>query len=72
MDGKEYRARVVAREKKNSDTLYIVETEIMLIKNGSSGSRSKASYFVSVPSDISIPVLVNGVKIYDCNMQKEN
>lgn len=71
MDDKEYRARIVAREKQNSDTLYIVETEIMPIKNGSSGSRSKASYFVSVPFDISIPELVNGVKIYDYNMQKK-
>lgn len=72
MDGKEYRARIVAREKKNSDTLYIVETEIMPIKNGSSVGRSKASQFVSVPSDISIPELVNGVKIYDYNMQKND
>ena len=72
MDGKEYRARIVAREKQNSDVLYIVETEIMPIKNGSSGSRSKASYFVSVPFDISIPELVNGVKIYDYNMQKND
>ena len=72
MDGKEYRARIVAREKQNSDVLYIVEAEIMPIKNGSSGSRSKASYFVSVPFDISIPELVNGVKIYDYNMQKND
>ncbi|MDD6476524.1 MAG: peptidoglycan DD-metalloendopeptidase family protein [Eubacteriales bacterium] len=72
MDGKEYRVRIVAREKQNSDVLYIVETEIMPIKNGSSGSRSKASYFVSVPFDISIPELVNGVKIYDYNMQKND
>ena len=72
MDDKEYRVRIVAREKKNSDTLYIVETEIMPIKNGSSVGRSKASQFVSVPSDISIPELVNGVKIYDYNMQKND
>ena len=72
MDGKEYRVRIVARDKKNSDTLYIVETEIMPIKNGSSVGRSKASQFVSVPSDISIPELVNGVKIYDYNMQKND
>lgn len=72
MDGKEYRVRIVAREKQNSDTLYIVETEIMPIKNGSSVGRSKASQFVSVPFDISIPELVNGVKIYDYNMQKND
>lgn len=72
MDGNEYRVRIVARDKKNSDTLYIVETEIMPIKNGSSVGRPKASQFVSVPSDISIPELVNGVKIYDYNMQKND
>ncbi len=32
MDGKEYRVRIVAREKQNSETLYIVEMEIMIIK----------------------------------------
>lgn len=72
MDGKEYRVRIVAREKQNSDTLYIVETEVMKIKNGSSVGRRSSSRFVSVPSDISIPELVDGVKIYDYNMQRND
>lgn len=72
MDGKEYRARIVAREKQNSDTLYIVETEIMPIKNGSSVGRRSSSRFVSVPSSISIPELINGVKIYDYDTQKND
>ena len=29
MNGEEYRVRIVAREKEKSDTLYIVETEIL-------------------------------------------
>lgn len=72
MDNKEYRVRIVAREKQNSDTLYIVETEVMKIKDGSSVGRRSSSRFLSVPSDISIPELVNGVKIYDYNMQKND
>ena len=52
-------------------TRYRQQAELRLCqKNGSSVGRAKASQFVSVPSDISIPELVNGVKIYDYNMQK--
>ncbi len=71
MNGESYRVRIVAREKVNSDTLYIVDTEILPIKNGSSiGRQYKTSQFVSIPFDITIPSLVNGVKIYDYTNQK--
>ena len=73
MDGKEYRVRIVAREKQNSDTLYIVETEIMTIKDGVRKlPGQKPRNLGATPSDISIPELVNGVKIYDYNMQKND
>lgn len=80
MDGKNYRTRIVAREKKNSDTLYIVETEIMTIKNGAPGASKnlttlpgqKPRNSVGLPFDISIPELINGVKIYDYDTQKND
>lgn len=73
MDDKEYRVRIVAREKQNSDTLYIVETEIMTIKDGVRKlPGQKPRNLGATPSDISIPELVNGVKIYDYNMQKND
>lgn len=73
MDGKEYRVRIVAREKQNSDTLYIVETEIMTIKDGVRKlPGQKPRNLGATPSDISIPDLINGVKIHDYNMQKND
>lgn len=71
MDGQEFRVRIVAREKQNSDTLYIVDAEVIK-KGGSSVGRSKASQFVSIPSDVSISDLVNGVKIFDYSSQKND
>lgn len=73
MDNSEYRVRIVAREKANSDLLYIVDTEILKIKDGASVlPGQKPRNFGIAPSDISIPELINGVKIYDYDMQEDD
>lgn len=70
MDGKEYRVMITAREKQNSDTLYIVKTELMQIKRGSQTGGQKPTVSFGKPLDISIPDLVNGVNIYDYDTKK--
>lgn len=65
MNGKEYRARIVARDRANSDILYIINVEILPIKKGTPLASNYASQSRSVPSDISIYELVRNVKIYD-------
>ena len=70
MDGKEYRVMITAREKQNSDTLYIVKTELMQMKRGSQLASQKLPNIVGKPLDISIPELVNGVNIYDYATQQ--
>ena len=73
MNGKEYRVRIVAREKENSDLLYIVDTELLKIKDGVRKlPGQKPRNLGATPSDISIPELINGVKIYDYDMQKND
>ena len=70
MDGKDYRVMITAREKQNSDTLYIVKTELMQIKRGSQTGGQKPTVSFGNPLDISIPDLVNGVNIYDYATQQ--
>lgn len=73
MNDREYRVRIVTREKENSDTLYIVETDILTIKDGARmAAGQKPPTLGATPSDISIPELINGVKIYDYDMQKND
>lgn len=72
MDGKMYRVRIVAREKRNSDILYIVDTELLAIKNGAQASGQKPHTLLGSPSDISIPDLINGVNIYDYIKKKND
>ena len=66
MNGQKYRARIVEREKTDSDILYIIDVELLPEKNGASGPANTGNVgLVDVPSDISIDELVDGVKIYD-------
>ena len=74
MDNGEYRALITAREKHNSNTLYVLRVEVLPTQKRhtllATQQNAGGSQWLSVPSDISIPELVNGVKIknYDTNM----
>jgi len=71
MNNNGYRVRIVAREKKNSDTLYIVETEILTIKDGVRMlPGQKPRNLGATPSKISIPDLIRDVKIYNYDTQE--
>ena len=71
MNGEDYRVRIVAREKENSDTLYIVETDILTIKDGvRMAAGQKPPTLGATPSIVTIPDLIKDVKIYDYDMQK--
>lgn len=69
MDNRAYRVMITAREKQNSDALYVVKTEVIKIKEGTQLLGQKPRNSVGMPSDISIPELIDGVKIYDYDMQ---
>ena len=74
MDNGEYRALITAREKVNSNTLYVLRVEILPTQKRHTPSAAQqnagGSQLLSVPSDISIPELVSGVKIYNYDTQK--
>ena len=73
MNNKEYRVRITAREKWNSDTLYLVEAKVLNTKSGArNAAGQKPPTLGKAPLDISIQDLVNGVKIYDYNKQKND
>ena len=72
MDNRAYRVMITAREKQNSDALYVVKTEVIKIKEGTQLLGQKPRNSVGMPSDISIPELIDGVKIYDYDMQKND
>lgn len=66
MNGKNYRALITAREKQNSNILYVVNTEVMQIKNGAGFSAGqKPPNVPDLPFDISVTDLVKGVKTHD-------
>lgn len=72
MDGKGYRAKINAREKANSDTLHIVDTELLPMKKGAAVPNNKNGNISATPSAISISDLVNGVNIYDYDIKLSN
>ncbi len=72
MNNQDYRVLITAREKVNSNTLYIVNVEVLNIKRGNQVAGQKPPNFIGIPRTIKIPDLVNGVKIYDYNAQKNN
>ena len=73
MNGNDYRVRITAREKANSDTLYIVDAEILNTNNKGNALPNKTNGNISaLPSEMSIAELVNGVKIYDYNTQQDD
>ena len=73
MNNSDYRVLITAREKVNSNTLYIVDAEIIPNKKrGVSAGGQKPTTKIGTPRTISISDLVNGVKIYDYNMQQDN
>lgn len=71
MNGNDYRVRITAREKANSDTLYIVDAEILQTKSNAV-PNNKNGNISALPSDMSVSDLVNGVKIFDYNLQQNN
>ena len=79
MNNQNYRVRIVAREKPNSDTLYIVDSEVFKVKNAA--TLQNISKGVNAPkgmngnsyvaaSDISISELVDNINIYDYDTGK--
>lgn len=71
MNGEEYRVRIVAREKEKSDTLYIVETEILPLKDGVRMAAGQMPPTLgATPSTITIPDLIKDVKIYNYDTQE--
>jgi hypothetical protein len=72
MNGSDYRVRITAKEKVNSDVLYIVDAEVLPTQKGNAVANTKNvnPNISTLPSDISIPELVSGVKIYDYNMKQ--
>lgn len=69
-----YRALITAREKKNSNTLYVLTVEVLPMQKKARPLAAQQKTVVSqlrgVPSDISIPELVNGVKIFNYDTGK--
>lgn len=70
MNGGEYRALITAREKVKSNTLYVLKVEVLPTQKrhapvATQQNNAVGSQLVSVPSDISISELANGVKIFD-------
>ena len=71
MNGNDYRVRITAREKTNSNTLYIVDAEVLQTNKGNVVPNANANGNIStLPSEMSIAELVNGVNIFDYNLQK--
>ena len=64
-----YRALITAREKINSNTLYVLQVEVLPMKKRHTPSTAQqkagGSRLLSVPSSVSIPELVKDVKIYN-------
>ena len=67
MNNDEYRALITAREKTNSNTLYVLRVEVLQTKKATSAAaqQNAVSHSNRLPSDISVADLVNGVNIYD-------
>lgn len=76
MNNVEYRALITAREKTNSQTLYVLKVEVLPMKKRYTHSAAQqnavGSQSFGVPFDISISDLVNGVNIYDYDLRKVN
>lgn len=71
MNNSDYRVLITAREKVNSNTLYVVKTEVLPnTKRGASVVGQKPTNMIGAPRTISIADLVNGVNIYDYNSQQ--
>jgi len=56
---------ITAREKQNSNALYIVRAEVLQNNTGTHIDRSNAAQSRRAPDEISIADLVNGVNIYN-------
>ena len=67
MNNDEYRALITAREKTNSNTLYVLRVEVLQTKKATSAAaqQNTVSHSNRLLSDISVADLVNGVNIYD-------
>lgn len=71
MEGTEYRALITAREKKNSNTLYVLKVEVLQMKKMPQVATSSiGSQFTEASLDISIPDLIKDIKIYNYDTQK--
>lgn len=71
MNNGDYRVLITAREKVNSNTLYVVNAELLPnTKRSASVAGQKPTNMIGALRTISIADLVNGVKIYDYNLQQ--
>ena len=50
---------------RSTDTLYIVDAEILQTNKGNAVPNDKNGNISALPSDMSVSDLVNGVKIFD-------
>lgn len=71
MDNQMYRALITAREKENSNILYIVDTEILKNKKDLALPNNMNGNLLARSSGISIPDLIKDVKIYNYDTQAE-
>lgn len=65
MNNGDYRVLITAREKQNSNVLYVVKVEVLQTKRGSQAAGQMPPTISGKPRTITIPDLVNGVNIYD-------
>lgn len=65
-----YRVKITAREKENSNILYIIDTEILQNKEDVTLPNNMDGNFLTTSSETSIPDLIKDVKIYDYDMQE--
>ena len=76
MNNGEYRAIITAREKVNSNTLYVLRVEVLPTQKrhtllATQQNNAVGSQSLSVPLNTSIPELVNGVKIFNYDTNAE-
>ena len=70
MKDNNYRVKITAREKENSNLLYIVDTEILQNKEDVALPNNMNGNFLTTSFKISIPDLIKDVKIYNYDMQE--
>ena len=71
MNNGDYKVIITAREKVNSNILYVVKAEILPNnKRGASVGGQKPTNMIGAPRTITVTDLMSGVNIYDYNLQQ--